>query len=175
MPEESAILTTEKTKKARWQKVSPWLLVSLVVILLDQITKFLIVQNLQVEQPVAVFPFFNLILRYNQGAAFSFLREAGGWQVVFFSAVSVIVIIVLLVWLWRLPYPNSWIACALNLIIGGAAGNLIDRIRYHVVTDFFDFHIGNWHYATFNVADSAIVIGVLMLLLHTLFKKKGEG
>ncbi len=163
-----------KINKHQFSKATPWFLVSILVILLDQFTKFLVMSYLYVEQPLRLLPFFNLILRYNQGAAFSFLGGAGGWQILFLSIISIVVIIALLIWLLRLSYPSTWTACALSLIIGGAAGNLIDRIRFSFVIDFFDFHIGSWHYATFNLADSAIVVGVFMLLLHTLFNKKSR-
>lgn len=159
-----------KINRSQLYKASLWFLLSIVVVLIDQFTKFLVVHHLTPAQAITLLPFFNIILRYNQGAAFSFLGGAGGWQVLFLSVISIVVIIALLIWLLRLHYPNSWTACALSLIIGGAAGNLIDRLRSAVVIDFFDFHIGNWHYATFNVADSAIVAGVLMLLLQTFFK-----
>ena len=161
-----------KINESQFCKARPWFLLIILVIVVDQFVKHLIMHHLYVEQPLRVLPFFNLILRYNQGAAFSFLSQAGGWQVLFLSAISVIVILVLSVWLLRLSYPNAWTACALSLVIGGSAGNLIDRIRFSMVIDFFDFHIGNWHYATFNMADSAIVIGIAMLLLQTFFKKK---
>lgn len=148
-----------------------WFLFSIFVILLDQASKYWITHSLQVEESMRLSPFFNFTLRYNQGGAFSFLREAGGWQIIFLSAVSILVIIALSIWLLRLHYPNTWTACALSLVIGGAAGNLIDRLRLGNVIDFFDFHIGDWHYATFNVADSAIVIGIIMLLLQNFLKK----
>lgn len=149
----------------------PWFLLSVLVILLDQASKYWITHRLKLEESIRLLPFFNFTLRFNQGGSFGFLRGAGGWQIIFLSAVSIIVIIALSIWLLRLHYPNSWTACALSLVIGGAAGNLIDRLRLSSVVDFFDFHIGNWHYATFNVADSAIVIGIIMLLLQSLFKK----
>lgn len=161
-----------KITKSQLYKASPWFLLSILVILLDQFAKYWIMHYLSGGKSLRLLPFFNLILSYNEGAAFGFLGRQSGWQVLFLSTISVIVIVVLLIWLLRLSYPSAWAACALSLVIGGAAGNLIDRVRYSVVTDFFDFHIGNWHYATFNVADSAIVIGVFMLLLQTCFKKK---
>ncbi|MBS0350707.1 MAG: lipoprotein signal peptidase [Proteobacteria bacterium] len=161
-----------KQKIFHFREAAAWFLVSALVIVLDQFSKYLVMNYLYVEQPVTLLPFFNLILRYNQGAAFSFLGQAGGWQVLFLSLISIVVIIILLIWLLRLTYPNSWIACGISLVIGGAAGNLIDRLRFSVVIDFFDFHVSNWHYATFNVADSAIVVGVIMLLLHTVFYHK---
>lgn len=161
-----------KINKSQFYKASPWFLLSILVVVLDQLTKYWVVHHLYGGRSLQILPFFNLILSFNKGAAFNFLGQQNGWQVLFLSAISVIVIVALLIWLLRLSYPNTWTACALSLVIGGAAGNLIDRVRYSVVTDFFDFHIGNWHYATFNTADSAIVTGVVMLLLQTCFMKK---
>lgn len=152
----------------QFRKAAPWFLLSILVIMIDQFTKHLILQHISMGETIRLLPFFNFILSFNQGSAFGFLNQASGWQVLFFSAISVVVIIVLLIWLLRLTYPNAWTACAIGLVIGGAAGNLIDRLRFSVVVDFLDFHLGSWHYATFNFADSAIVAGVLMLLLHTL-------
>jgi signal peptidase II len=157
--------------KSQFRKAFPWFLLSILVIIVDQASKYWITRRLQVEEVMPILPFFNFILRYNQGGAFNFLKESGAWHIVFLSAVSVIVIIALSVWLLRLRYPSAWTACALGLVIGGAAGNLIDRIRMSNVVDFLDFHLGNWHYATFNLADSAIVIGIIMLLLQGFFKK----
>ena len=164
-PEKLAIL---RNLSLQWRKAGPWFAVSLLVIILDQFSKIFIVNFFSARQSLRLLPFFNLILSYNQGASFGFLNQAGGWQVIFLSLISVVVIVGLIIWLLRLSYPNAWLACALSMILGGAAGNLIDRIRLHYVIDFFDFHLGNWHYATFNVADSAIVIGVIMIVLQSL-------
>lgn len=158
-------------KSFNYRKSAPWFLLSILVVILDQISKFWIIHRLQVEESLRILPFLNFTLRYNQGGAFSFLREAGGWQIIFLSTVSILVILALSIWLLRLHYPDRWTACSLSLVIGGAAGNLIDRVRLGNVIDFFDFYIGNWHYATFNIADSAIVIGIIMLLLQNFFKK----
>lgn len=160
-----------KISPPQFSKAGPWFLLILLVIFVDQLAKYLMSYHFHVES-LRLSPFFNLILSYNPGAAFGSLREAGGWQVAFFSIISIVVIVALLIWLLRLPYPNAWTACALSFLIGGAAGNLIDRMRLAFVIDFIDFHIKDWHFATFNVADSAIVTGVLMLLLKTFFKKK---
>jgi len=161
-----------KITKKQFRRALPWLILAVLIILIDQYSKYLILHRLYVGSTYKIAPFFNLILSFNQGSAFGFLSQAGGWQVLFFSAISVLVIVMLSIWLLRLSYPNAWTALALSLVIGGAAGNLIDRIRFSMVVDFFDFHIGDWHYATFNVADSAIVIGVALLLLQTFINKK---
>ncbi len=142
-----------------------WLYLSLIVWLLDQVSKFVILYYLHPAQSVAVIPFFNLSLSFNSGAAFSFLANAGGWQLIFFSAISVIAIIVLSIWLLKLPAQSALQASALALVMGGAAGNLTDRIRMGTVTDFLDFYYQNWHFATFNVADSTVCLGAALLIL----------
>ncbi len=149
-----------------------WLCLSGLIILIDQFSKYLVDTHLSFNVPVKLLPFLNFILRYNSGAAFSFLSMQGGWQIYLFALLSIIVIIVLLVWLKRLPAKSHWLACSLSLIIGGAIGNLIDRLRLNYVVDFIDFHIGHWHFATFNVADSAVSVGAVMLVWHLLFFSK---
>lgn len=161
-----------KINSSQCCKAAPWLLLSILVVVLDQWSKHWIVQHLHIAKPLRLAPFFNLVLSYNPGAAFGFLHQAGGWQTVFLSTISIVVALAILIWLLRLSYPNAWTASALSLVMGGAIGNLIDRLRFGLVVDFFDFHLGGWHYATFNVADSAIVAGVLLLLLQTFFQKQ---
>ncbi len=158
-------------KKAKWRNPAFWFLPSLLVLAIDQWSKYYAVHHLYLEQPYPLLPFFNLTLRYNMGAAFNLLSHWGGWQVVFLSTISILVIIIVSISLMRLAYPNRWVATGLSLLLGGAAGNLVDRLRFAYVIDFFDFHIYNWHYAIFNVADSAIVVGVFVLMVHMLFKK----
>jgi signal peptidase II len=141
-----------------------WLWLSAVVLVLDQGSKLLAEARLVFHEPVPVLPFFNLRLAYNRGAAFSFLGDAGGWQRWFFAAISVLVVGVLLVWIRRLK-PEQWpLALAFALIIGGALGNLIDRLAYGHVIDFLDVYYRTWHWPTFNIADSAITLGAALLL-----------
>jgi signal peptidase II len=142
-----------------------WLWVSVVVLLVDQCTKLLADAMLVLHQPVAVIPYFALMKAYNSGAAFSFLSEASGWQRWFFVALAMVVIGVLLVWLRRLPAAEMRTRLALVLILGGAAGNLIDRLVYGYVIDFIDIYYDNWHWPAFNVADAAISVGAFLLLL----------
>ncbi len=142
-----------------------WLWVSVVVLLVDQCTKLLADAMLVLYQPVAVIPYFALMKAYNSGAAFSFLSEASGWQRWFFVALAMVVIGVLLVWLRRLPAAEMRTRLALVLILGGAAGNLIDRLVYGYVIDFIDIYYDNWHWPAFNVADAAISVGAFLLLL----------
>ena len=142
-----------------------WLWVSVVVLLVDQCTKLLADAMLTLHQQVAVIPFIALYKAYNPGAAFSFLSDASGWQRWFFVVLAVIVIGVLLVWLRRLSARETGTSLALALILGGAAGNLIDRLVYGYVIDFIDVYYGSWHWPAFNVADAAISAGAFLLLL----------
>lgn len=146
-----------------------WLWLSVVVIALDQATKVAAEIWLQYHDPVPVLPFFNLMLSYNTGAAFSFLADAGGWQRWFFVLLALGVSAVIVFWLSRLPPAQRWVAVALSLVLGGAIGNVIDRLAYGHVIDFLDFFVGQWHWPTFNIADSAITIGVAVLLIDGLF------
>ncbi len=143
-----------------------WLWLALLVVVVDQGTKLLAEQLLVTHEPVAVFPSFNLFLTYNVGAAFSFLRDAGGWQRWLFAALSSGVSVFIVVWLRRISGSQTWLACALALVLGGAVGNLIDRLLRADggVVDFIDIYYGTWHWPAFNVADSAISVGAVMLV-----------
>lgn len=156
------------TVKNAW----PWLLLSVIVIAIDQLSKLYLNAHLTLGQPVEVLPFFNLTLAYNTGAAFSFLGEQAGWQIWVFASISLVVSIILMVWLLKTPRSEALLACSLSLILGGAVGNSIDRVLYGYVIDFADFHIGSWHFATFNVADSAVCIGAGLLIIHLVFFSK---
>jgi signal peptidase II len=145
-----------------------WLLVSAAVIVLDGYTKQLATRYLDLYRPQEVFSWLNITLAHNYGAAFSFLADAGGWQRWFFIVLAVVVSLVLLVWLLRLPRREWMTGLGLGLILGGAVGNVADRIRLGYVVDFIDVHFAGWHYPAFNVADSAITCGVILLLLDML-------
>lgn len=134
------------------------------VVLLDQLTKLWASTGLDYAQPVIVAPFFNLTLLHNTGAAFSFLSEAGGWQQWFFAAVAVAVSLAIVVWLWRLPKRERLQSVALALILGGAIGNLWDRLVQGYVVDFLDFHVAGYHWPAFNFADAAIVVGAALMI-----------
>jgi signal peptidase II len=153
-----------------------WLWLALGVAIADQGSKLLAEHWLGVHQPVAVAPFFNLFLTYNTGAAFSFLRDAGGWQRWLFAALSVGVSVFIVVWLRRIPRDEKWLACALALVLGGAAGNLVDRLfrASGGVVDFIDVYYASWHWPAFNVADSAISIGAVMLVWSTIRGSKSS-
>lgn len=149
-----------------------WLWLSLIVILLDQASKQVAESLLTLYESVKVLPFFDLTLLYNKGAAFSFLSNQSGWQRWFFIVLAVVVCIVLIGWLWRLKREERWVAVALSLIIGGAIGNVIDRILFGQVIDFFHFHYQQHYFPAFNVADSAITIGVIVMLYDAMILAK---
>jgi signal peptidase II len=152
-----------------------WLGVSVLVILLDWQTKQMASESLALYRPHEIFSWLNMTLAHNYGAAFSFLNNAGGWQRWFFVVLASGVSLILLVWLLRLPRQEWRTGLSLALIIGGAVGNLIDRIQLGYVVDFVDVYYRDWHYPAFNVADSAITIGVVLLLLDSVlqaFKRK---
>jgi signal peptidase II len=125
---------------------------------------------LSLHEIIPITPFLNITLAHNTGAAFSFLGSAGGWQQYLFTSIAIIVSIVMVIWIYRLPSSDRWTAYALALIIGGALGNLGDRVMLGYVVDFIDFYVGTWHFAAFNLADSAICVGAGILLLTT-FRK----
>lgn len=141
-----------------------WLGIALVVVLLDQLSKIMMSQLLVYGQSEPVTSYFNLVMVYNKGAAFSFLADQPGWQRYFFTGVSVIASLFIL---WMLKRnPTQRLFCwSLALILGGAIGNLIDRIAYGHVIDFLDFHVRGWHWPAFNVADSAITVGAILFVL----------
>ena len=158
------------TKKMAWS----WLWLSVFIIALDQLSKYLVVHHMTYGKPLYVLPFLNFALNFNPGAAFSFLSNAGGWQVYLFAAISLVVSAVLIVWLGRVNRSDHLMAAGLSLIIGGALGNFIDRVRLTYAIDFLDFHVKHWHFATFNVGDSAICIGAFLLILRILFFSRSK-
>jgi signal peptidase II len=137
----------------------------MVVLVLDQCTKLLADALLAAHQTVELLPFLALRRAYNYGAAFSFLGDASGWQRWFFIVLAFVVMGVLVAWLRRLPAGDTTARVGLVLILGGAAGNVIDRLVYGYVIDFIDLFYGSWHWPTFNIADSAIFVGAFLLLL----------
>ena len=141
-----------------------WLGIAVVVVLLDQVTKITMSKLLLYGQSEAITTYFNLVMVYNKGAAFSFLSDHAGWQRYFFTGVSVIASVFIL---WMLKRnPDQRLFCwSLALILGGAIGNLIDRVAYGHVIDFLDFHVQGWHWPAFNVADSAITVGAILFVL----------
>jgi signal peptidase II len=142
---------------------------SALVIVLDQATKLWIVAVFDEWEVLVVWPVFNLTLVYNTGAAFSLLADAGGWQRAFFIAVATLVTLIMAVWLSRLRPDERLTGWGLALVIGGAIGNLIDRLRIGKVIDFLQWHWQEWYWPSFNLADSAITVGVALLLIDGLF------
>ncbi|MBU0689659.1 MAG: lipoprotein signal peptidase [Gammaproteobacteria bacterium] len=141
-----------------------WLLLAVIVIVLDQASKLAITSHFVYGESLAITSFFNLVLAYNTGAAFSFLHDAGGMQRWLFSLIAVVAS-GWIVWLLRKHQAEKLFSFALAFILGGALGNLIDRIAYGYVVDFLDFHAAGYHFAAFNVADSAITLGAGLLIL----------
>jgi signal peptidase II len=141
---------------------------SVLIIVLDLWTKGLATESLTLYRPVELTSWLNMTLAHNYGAAFSFLSDAGGWQRWLFTGLASVVTVVLIVWLFRLPTHEKYTAAALGLIIGGAVGNLIDRIMNGYVVDFIDVYYRTHHWPAFNLADSAITGGVILLLLDGL-------
>jgi len=144
-----------------------WLWLSLITLILDQWSKIAINGSMQLYESIALIPGFNLTYVHNTGAAFSFLSEAGGWQRWFFAFMAFAISIVLTIWLYRLKRNEILLAFALSLVLGGAIGNLIDRVAYGYVIDFLDVYYQTWHWPAFNIADSAICIGVFLMLLES--------
>ena len=145
-----------------------WIWLTVVVVILDQLTKYIASTELTLYIPHAVMPMFNWTLMHNTGAAFSFLADAGGWQRWFFAVIAVVVSAVIVYWLKQLAQHEKWQAIALALILGGAVGNVIDRIWLGYVVDFIDVYYQHWHWPAFNLADSAISIGVAMIIIDSL-------
>ena len=145
-----------------------FLLLALLILILDQLTKAWMLVVFQPYEVLAVLPVFNLTLVFNEGAAFSFLHDAGGWQRWFFIGLTSVISVGLLVWLLRLKASERLTGFSLALILGGALGNLVDRLRMGKVTDFLDFHWQQWHWPAFNLADSAITGGVGLMLYASL-------
>lgn len=144
-----------------------WLWLSLLALVLDQGSKLLIDGSMQLYQSIPVLPSFNLTYVHNTGAAFSFLSQAGGWQRWFFVALAVAISLGIGVWLARLQKHETLLAVALALVLGGAVGNLIDRLAYGYVIDFLDVYYRSWHWPAFNIADSAISLGVVLMLAES--------
>ena len=144
-----------------------WLWITILFLIVDQLTKHMAVDYFENSaiQRVEVMPFFNFVLAYNKGAAFSFLADQGGWQVHFFSIISSVVSVGLLYWLYTLPAKNRWLSISLSLILAGALGNLHDRLFVEQgVVDFIDWYYKSYHFPAFNIADAVIFLGAAMML-----------
>ncbi|TLX45753.1 lipoprotein signal peptidase [Pseudoalteromonas phenolica] len=152
-----------------------WLVLSLLLFAVDYITKAVVVANMKLYESIEILPIFNFTYMHNYGAAFSFLSDAGGWQRWFFSSIAVVISVLLTYWLKKLPAKN-WVLCgAYSMVIGGAIGNLVDRLVHGYVVDFLHFYYQDWHYPAFNVADIAIVCGAGLLLLDAFTGEGADG
>jgi len=149
---------------------TPWFGLAAAILVADQLTKWAILSSLAAGERVRITGFFNLVLAYNKGAAFSFLAGAPGWQTPLFVGVALLAIAVVSVLLVRSPGRRMFCG-GLALILGGALGNLVDRLRFGQVVDFLDFHALGWHWPAFNVADSAITVGAGLLILESFLQR----
>ena len=151
-----------------------WLVLSLLVVVIDQYTKVKVSESFVLYERLELLPIFNLTLAHNYGAAFSFLADAGGWQRFFFTGVASVASIVFTVWLMQTKPVQRVLPIALALVLGGAIGNVVDRIAYGYVVDFLDFHWGMTHFPAFNVADMAITVGAGFMLLDMFLEYRQE-
>lgn len=149
-----------------------WLWLSGLALLLDQLSKIWIDTSMSLYQSIPVFPGFSITYAHNYGAAFSFLSDAGGWQRWFFAVLALSISTGLVIWLKRLKPEETLVAISLSLILGGAIGNLIDRVIYGYVIDFLDVYYQSYHWPVFNIADSAITVGVAIMLYESFMQKE---
>lgn len=149
-----------------------WLWLSLSIVIIDQITKYFAVKYLVLFRSYSIFPFFDLSLQYNTGIAFSLLDTASGWQRWILSVSTVVIGYFIFIWMKRTSPNRRFLLAALASILGGAIGNLVDRLYQGYVIDFIDLHIKHWHWPTFNIADMAISVGVILLIVVTFLEKK---
>lgn len=146
-----------------------WLWLALIVLVLDLGSKQWVMAHFYLGESVPLVPFFNLTYAHNPGAAFSFLADKGGWQRWFFAAIALVISVVLIVLMYRSSAKQRLVNAAYALIIGGALGNLFDRMVHGVVIDFIDFYVNNWHWPVFNLADTAICVGAVIIVLEGFF------
>ena len=151
----------------------PWLAWAVVLVVVDQITKTLSLNHSQLGDSTFITSFFNIVRAHNTGAAFSFLSDAGGWQRWLFTGIGVAATI-FIVWQLRAHPGQKLFGFALSSILGGAVGNVVDRLMHGYVVDFLDFHVSGWHFPAFNVADSAITLGAACLILDELLRVRRE-
>src|SRR3990167_278351 len=149
----------------------PWCLLSLLVFLIDRVSKYYVSHFFLFGEPHTLIPYLNIMLVFNKGTAFSLLNQGKAWEFWFLTLIALVVSAMVLVWLFCLPRQAYWRACALSLILGGALGNIWDRISLGYVIDFIDVHFKSYHFATFNIADAAITIGAMLLVLEAFSQK----
>ena len=163
----SELVTMESRK---WRTFSLWMFISASIVVLDQLTKMAILKWVPLYDKIPLNSFINITHQQNKGAAFSFLADAGGWQRWLFSVLATGVSCGIVVWLYQLRKERQFVLSAgLILILGGAIGNVIDRIRLGYVIDFFQVLIAGWPFPSFNVADSAITVGAVLIIIDALF------
>lgn len=144
-----------------------WIWISALALVLDQASKIAVDSSMRLYESIPLLPWFNLTYVHNTGAAFSFLAQAGGWQRWLFAGLALIISVAITIWITRLKPQETMLAVALSLVLGGAVGNLIDRVAYGYVIDFLDVYYKDWHWPAFNIADSAICVGVFLMLLES--------
>lgn len=152
-----------------WRRMLPWVALAAAIVLIDQSTKLAIERTFDYGDVEPITSYFNLVLTYNKGAAFSFLASASGWQKHFLTVIGIGASLFILYLLARHGHQRLF-SLALAMILGGAIGNVIDRLAYGHVIDFLDFHVGGWHWPAFNMADSAIVGGAILLVVDELLR-----
>ena len=161
---------TQQDNTTNTSRFVTWITVAIVIVVADQLTKWAIVEWVSLYEKVPLNDFINLTHQRNTGAAFSFLADAGGWQRWFFVTLASIVSLVITIWLWRIRKEGQVVlAAGLALVLGGAIGNLIDRIMLGYVTDFIQVWFGSWAFPSFNVADASISVGAALLIIDALF------
>ncbi|KAF1051508.1 MAG: Lipoprotein signal peptidase [Burkholderia gladioli] len=165
-------MATKPLSKSAGGALAPWLGISLIVILFDQLSKIAVLKTFSYGSFHTLTSFFDLTLIYNRGAAFGFLSAASGWQRWAFTALGIAATLVICYLLKRHGHQRLF-SLSLALILGGALGNVIDRLMYGHVIDFLDFHVGRWHFPAFNLADSAITIGAILLIYDELRRVRG--
>lgn len=158
----------------RSKRVMTWLVTAIAIIVVDQATKYVASQHIVYGERLNILPFFNLTLVHNTGAAFSLLANASGWQRWFFVMLGTVVSVVLITWMSKLSGNEKLTGWSLTLVLGGAIGNVIDRLIYGYVIDFLDVFVGEYHWPAFNIADSAICIGAVMLVVLSLFNIESQ-
>jgi signal peptidase II len=163
-------VTSEIDKNPGSSRFVTWMVVALIIAVVDQLTKLAIIEWIPLYDRVPLNSFINLTHQKNTGAAFSFLADAGGWQRWFFVVLATGVSVVIAIWIWRIRNAGQAVLSAgLALVLGGAVGNLIDRILLGHVTDFFQVWFGSWAFPSFNVADAGISVGAALLIIDVLF------
>ena len=170
--QEPVPMTTPALRYAQRTHPAAWLWLSAAVIALDQATKFLVTRFFELYERVEVLPVLDFTLLHNTGAAFSMFANASGWQRPFFVLLGLAVSVMLVVWIWRSPRGDKLLPVALALILGGALGNVIDRVRLGYVVDFIHAHWGAAYFPAFNIADSAITVGAALLIIDAFREKR---